>query len=192
MISTVTLTIRGTAALLQHSDRLADPLSPEAKSVAEISHKRSKTDDDLRELSWREWLGSRYTDAAGNPCVLATALRTCLVEGARKFKLGRAVEGGVYFTGETFPVFCEGVKAWPTPRKMFEDPRFFDRRTVGVGPRRVVRTRAKFPVGWGCTFGAEYDSEVIDEAGILQALEIAGRVIGLGDYRPLYGRFEVI
>ncbi len=183
------LVIVGNSALIQHSDVLVDPLHPLTKAVAEISHKRQKTEADHAELGWREWLGGRYTTDDGRPCVPARCLRTCLIEGARKFKAGKLIESGVYFTADSYALDCEDMPT--TPEAMFADKRYVDRRSVGVGDKRVIRTRPRFPVGWVVGFGVDLDSEVVDAGTVRQALALAGRVVGLGDYRPLFGRFEV-
>lgn len=58
---------------------------------------------------------------------------------------------------------------------------------------RVLRCR---PIlrEWALTFDIEYDTE-IDPNAILEALRIAGRYVGIGDWRPdkkgKYGKFEV-
>ena len=46
---------------------------------------------------------------------------------------------------------------------------------------------------WSCTFEVDVDDEVIDQSQLLEWLDIAGRQIGLGDWRPeksgMFGRF---
>lgn len=63
---------------------------------------------------------------------------------------------------------------------------------VRVGQSRVLRTRAKFDQ-WACEFVVETDPELVDQTQLSTWLDIAGRRIGLGDWRPhksgTYGRF---
>ncbi len=65
---------------------------------------------------------------------------------------------------------------------------------VVVGQARLLRTRAKFDE-WSCTFIADCDDDLVDQAQLKNWLSIAGQRIGLGDWRPAksghYGRFEV-
>ena len=56
----VRLSIEGTAPLLMHNIRLADPLNPIAKAMKAISSKRKKTDDDLAQLARLEFEGGLY------------------------------------------------------------------------------------------------------------------------------------
>ena len=69
--------------------------------------------------------------------------------------------------------------------------------TVGVVVQRarILRTRAKFD-DWAVTFTVEVDPELVDKEQLASWLDIAGRRIGLGDWRPEksghYGRFETV
>ena len=69
--------------------------------------------------------------------------------------------------------------------------------TVGVVVQRsrILRTRALFEP-WGATFVLECDDELVDSEQLDAWLDIAGRRIGLGDWRPEksgnHGRFEVV
>ena len=66
---------------------------------------------------------------------------------------------------------------------------------VVVQRQRFLRTRARFDLPWSCTFGADCDDELVDQRQLETCLEIAGRRIGLGDWRPEksgdFGRFEI-
>ena len=67
---------------------------------------------------------------------------------------------------------------------------------VVVQRRRIPRTRAKFD-NWEVTFRLDTDEELVDQGQLARWLDIAGRRIGLGDWRPgksggNYGRFETV
>ena len=65
---------------------------------------------------------------------------------------------------------------------------------VVVQRARLLRTRAKFE-DWSCEFIADADPELVDQMQLERWLQIAGRRVGLGDWRPAksgqYGRFDV-
>src|SRR5690606_25719622 len=71
-----------------------------------------------------------------------------------------------------------------------------DRRAVGVGTARTIRTRPKFE-NWRLQVTFEHEEEVISERDLLSALVAAGRYCGLGEYRPSspkggqFGRFII-
>ena len=65
---------------------------------------------------------------------------------------------------------------------------------VVVQRSRIMRTRSQFEE-WACTFVLDCDDELIDRSKVEAWLRIAGKRIGLGDWRPeksgLRGRFIV-
>ena len=65
-----------------------------------------------------------------------------------------------------------------------------------VQRQRILRTRAMFDVPWGCRFTLDCDDELVEKQMLERWLDIAGRRIGLGDWRPEksgdYGRFETV
>ncbi|MYC36243.1 MAG: hypothetical protein F4X66_04945 [Chloroflexi bacterium] len=72
-------------------------------------------------------------------------------------------------------------------------------RAVVVNPSnkaRIVRTRAMFEEPWECAFTLDLDDELVDQARLETWLDITGRRIGLGDWRPEksgdHGRFETV
>ena len=47
------------------------------------------------------------------------------------------------------------------------------------------------PTGWRITFTIEYDDNIVATKSLEEALEMAGRLSGLGGWRPKFGRFLV-
>jgi hypothetical protein len=72
-----------------------------------------------------------------------------------------------------------------------DKPLYLDLRPVVIQRARVVRIRPCFKPGWILGFTIN----VIDDelpSGILQdILVLAGKAVGIGDYRPKFGRFSV-
>lgn len=72
------------------------------------------------------------------------------------------------------------------------EPDFLDRRRVMVQRNGITRTRPAMKEGWR----AEVDlmvnlPEYVPPVLLRQVLDNAGRLIGVGDFRPTYGRFAV-
>ena len=69
---------------------------------------------------------------------------------------------------------------------------YLDRRRVMVQRNGITRERpAMFP-GWRAQFDIQVLlPEYIASNDVLDALVMAGRINGLGDFRPTYGRFQV-
>lgn len=180
------ITISGLSPLIQHSGRLADPLDPATQALARLTSKRKKTIDDHKALSKCEWYGGLYL-LDGKVCLPGEVLEAALVEGAKKFKLGKVAKGGVMVSESAFLDF-KGPK---TPDELWDHGGYVKRAAVRVGQARVIRTRPIFPA-WGCTFTVTWDPDLVkDERQIIEIAESAGQS-GIGDWRPKFGRFEVV
>lgn len=68
--------------------------------------------------------------------------------------------------------------------KIFECP-------VVIQRARVMSWRPMFKE-WTCEFTIEITDDFINQTTLKEILESAGRFKGVGDFRPEYGRFEVI
>ena len=80
--------------LLCHNERLADPLDPTTRAVAEISSKRKKTEADHLELARREFEGGLYLGENG-PMIPAANMLRCVEDGARRVRKGKDVNRGI-------------------------------------------------------------------------------------------------
>lgn len=68
-----------------------------------------------------------------------------------------------------------------------------DRRRVVIQRSGVNRTRPAMKVGWSAAFEIMVMlPEYISPADLNEVIAAAGRLIGLGDFRPTYGRFQVV
>ena len=187
------ITIRGLSPLIQHNGAAGlDTRSPANLEKATIARKRgnNRTEaDDLR-LRELETLTSLWLDGSGAPTVPEAAVRAVIETGARKLKQGPQVREGLIV--ERVEEFHYDKSLGSTVEELAKTVQF----TTGVVVQRsrILRTRAKFD-DWGVTFTIEADDELVDREQLVTWLDIAGRRIGLGDWRPErsghYGRFEV-
>lgn len=177
--------IEGIVPLLMHNGQLADPLNRWAKEMKRISGKRSKTDADFEELARLEWYGSLYLKD-GQPCLPGMNVEKVLIEAARKRRQGKLAEAGIFVDADA-PLIYDGPKDLD---ELWNDERY--RLTAGVRIQRnkVMRTRPKFDE-WAADILIEFDDEQLNEQDVLELLTVAGRTVGLGDWRPKYGRFVI-
>lgn len=69
---------------------------------------------------------------------------------------------------------------------------YLDRRRVRIGLSCINRSRPAISTGWSGEFVFLVNlPEYIDGAMLNETLVNAGRLIGIGDFRPTYGRFVV-
>lgn len=177
--------ITGTAPLLVHSARLSDPLDPATKAMAKVTGKRKKTEDDHAELGRLEHAGSLYIHEDFGPYIPGSNVEACLFKAASKVKLMTALKTALLIPTEVNPLLYQG------PRDvdgLWNNKTFVHRASVKVGTSRVIRTRPVFPQ-WALTVEGTLDTEVIDPDQFIQIVDTAGALIGLGDWRPRFGRF---
>lgn len=183
---TLTYEIRGLCPILLHNGQTADPLNHYAKEIKKISSKRNKTDADIEQMMMLEWQAGLYVDK--NVVVIPdTVLLGMITAAAKKIKKGPQAKSGIFVQGN-FPLQHDGPKDL---KKMWADERFRLTAKVTVNRNSIMRTRPKFD-NWSLEFPVEIDTELINESDLTDILKIGGKQIGIGDWRPRYGRFEVI
>ncbi|MFN2592331.1 MAG: hypothetical protein ABR532_05800 [Candidatus Dormibacteria bacterium] len=70
---------------------------------------------------------------------------------------------------------------------------YLDMRRVTVQRNAITRTRPAVLAGWRATFEFEILlPEYVTARDFLETLTLAGRVVGVGDFRPTYGRFNMV
>jgi len=179
------LTCRGTEPLLMHNSRLANPLDEVAKLMKRITAKRKKTEDDYEELARLEHWGGLYFDADLGPYIPGQNFERCLLDAARITRAGKKVERGVFVSSNVNPISYQGPRGIDG---LWADQNFRHMSSVKVGTNRVMRTRPMFRQ-WEVYCEGEYDGDVINLDELQEIAGTAGRMIGLGDWRPRFGRF---
>lgn len=183
-----TYTITGSAPLILNNGRGADPLDPATKAFKVVSQKRgkSKTDADLSEIDRQEYMMKLYTDEDGHPVIPAPNLESMINAGARQSKDGKKVLAGVFVEADA-KIIYDGPTEFEA---LYADKRFSLRTGFKQGQIRVYKVRPIFKE-WSLTFTVTYDNELIDGGQLDKFIAAAGKVSGLGDWRPKFGRFEI-
>lgn len=181
----------GTSPLLMHNPQMADPNFPIARELKALTAKRKKTDDDLRQIEKLEWYGGIYTGPGNNGSevvVQPTAkMRKSIINAAKISKLGKSIERAILFSALVVPLIYEGPKDLDG---LFADRNFHSYLSVGIGQKRIMRTRPRF-AQWMLSAEAIF----IEDSGLNydeleRIVELAGLVEGIGDNRVNgYGRY---
>jgi hypothetical protein len=177
--------IIGAAPLLMHNGQLIDPLNPHSRSIAAVTGKRNKTEADHEEVGRREFFGGLYI-SDGAPCLPAEMLEAALARGAAKQKRGPAARAGL-LVEHNAALDYHGPRE---PQALWEDARFRLRVAARVGTAKVMRTRPRFD-GWSASVEIRFLPSLLNAAEVRAFLVTAGEQIGLGDWRPRFGRFAV-
>jgi hypothetical protein len=144
-----------------------------------------------------EWKESLYTTEKGEIYQPANHFELAMVKAATNFKVtgkrGKSykdlVSANVVIDPERIPF---GIIVPDQLDTDADKPLYLDLRPVVIQRARVVRIRPAFKPGWEL----EFTINVLDDelpANMLQdILVLAGKTVGVGDYRPKFGRFSVI
>lgn len=179
--------ITGTSPLLMHSDRFANPLDPLTKAHKELTGKRKKTDDDHIAIARSEFIGGCYWNQDAGFHLPAQNLDSCLVGAAKLQKLGVKFKQGVQVLEDELSIVGNHPE---TPDDLWDATEYIDARGVKVGTAKVMRYRPIFRK-WGLNATIVFNEDVVSRSDVNKALVDAGALIGLGDFRPRFGRFSV-
>lgn len=204
---TVKAVLTGTAPLVMHNPRLADPDDPYTVAIAEISRKRTdQTAEDRERKGDLQWLGSLYTDP---PLMPGTAYGDCHLVvptiwilraletggttlGKGTASKGKAVIRSVTLTEPEVPLDYAGPDTIETLSK---DRRFRWRALVNPTPTRGKGGRLPTVRPIFREWSATTRLHVVSDMGLSwddfeRAFRAAGNE-GIGDARKLtYGRFH--
>lgn len=172
------------APLLMHNGRLADPVYTFTKQIKTISGKRKKTDADLERLAELEFCGSLYMGPTG-PVIPASMIEAMVIRSAMKMREGPAAKSGC-FALQAAQLEYDG------PRDMAElwnaeTFRFSCRAKVGQAS--IMRMRPRFEQ-WSATVELNIEDSLVNPAQVDAWMRIGGTQIGIGDWRPQFGRFD--
>ena len=177
----------GCRPLIMHNGRLCMPTDEFAKALRKVSGKRHKTDADHEQMAKLEFLGALWL--AGEPLrpvLPADAILACLLDGAKRLRSGTAAKAAIDCDEHAILQY-EG----PTdPHELLEMPAFRLQSRVKVKQNRIVRTRPIFRL-WKADVTLHFEDALLDRDQAVEFATRAGFEIGIGDWRPRYGRFQV-
>jgi hypothetical protein len=167
--------IEGTSAMLFHRWSVE---AVDEKAKAAKGSKAKKTDNIESYM---------YRDAKGDVAVPAEYFRQTIIHAAKFKQDPRSprksamdlFKAGIATIGELCSL---GVK----------EPDYMDQRRVVIQRNGITRTRPAMLTGWKCAVSLQVLlPEYISPAMLNEILQYAGRIVGVGDFRPSFGRFMV-
>lgn len=183
----LTFRITGTAPLLMQAETLANPLHELTKAHKAVSGKRKKSEDDYLWLMESEWSASMYHDDDLGPYIPALNIEGCIAEAGKIHRLGKTIKQAVRVVDDKHKLEFDGHRS---KENLWKSGRHADVRGVNVGGKKIMRCRPIF-LSWATQFDVEFMEDVIDKGDLVRVVEEAGRRIGIGTYRPRFGRFSV-
>jgi hypothetical protein len=130
-----------------------------------------------------------YRDSDGDICLPGEYLRMAMVYAAKFKQDPRSPRKSAFdlFKAGVIPLtemakINGGTKGWD----------FIDQRRVVIQRNGVTRMRPAFLKGWSAEIELMVNTpEYIDYQLFSEVISMAGRLIGVGDFRPTYGRFDI-
>jgi hypothetical protein len=185
---TVDVRIKGVAPLMQHRFPMPD-LSDMSKGGKKSSGAKDYTQE------WRDYL---YVDSVGQVYQPSSHIEGALVKAAVNFKVtgkrGKSYKDLIVANVIVDPERIPHV-GFANPDELDADgdkPMYLDVRPVIIQRARVVRIRPCFKAGWELEFEVQVNDDEIQPDLLQDILALAGKAVGIGDYRPKFGRFQVI
>lgn len=173
---TAKVSIEGTAPILFHAWNV--------EAVSEKAHaakgSRAKKQDNVESYVYR--------DERGHICVPGEYFRQAIIHAAKYIQDPRSPRKSAM---DLFKAGLDVLTDLASLGKTTWD--YLDQRRVVVQRNGITRTRPAFHKGWRVTFELQVRSpEYITRDVLGAAVTNAGRLVGLGDFRPTYGRFHVV
>ena len=181
-----TVRITGVSPLLMSAPTTCNPFAEMTKQMKTYSSKKTKTEEDHLALMRLDWYARLYVNQDGKVQIPAECFEACLVDGAKKTRKGKDAAVGIT-CDEVSPLRYNGPADID---KLFADTRFVSVMRVRVDRKAVMRCRPIFHE-WACDVRLLVNDEVLNMAHVEAIAATAGRLVGICDFRPRYGRFNV-
>lgn len=182
----LTIEMTSTRPMLMHNGRLANPLDPWTQQLKSLTAKRKKTDEDLIAIMRTEARGSVYETPDGFLALPIENVWRCMYDAATAFRRGQDMKRALLPlpNGDVLHVDGAPVKV----DDYLSDPAHIDYRPVAVNRAKTMRARCVV-ASWASVHHFELLEDVVDPHDLGPILERAGRLVGVGDWRPMYGTF---
>lgn len=174
--------IQGISPLLQHRYVFVDEKEEDAKRR---SGKKDYSGEWKKALYWDDKLGVIQPGVHIEAAMIKAAV-SFQIPGKGKKTYKDLFKSAVFVSPDYIP---HGLKG--SPEDLVKKGKItIDRRLVRVNNSGVERLRPLFK-DWALEFTIEVHDDQISDDTVQQILEHAGRYVGIGDYRPKFGRFSV-
>ena len=172
---TVDVTIEGAAPILFHRWN-CDAVEAKAKAAKGSTAKKS---DDIESYVYR--------NDAGELCLPGEYLRQAIIAAAKFRQDPRSPRKSAMDLFKASVISLTDLASLGVTEWDYED-----RRRVTVQRNGITRIRPALKEGWTATIRLMVNiPEYVDTFLLRSVLDDAGRLVGVGDFRPTFGRFTV-
>ena len=177
----VRVKIRGTQPILFHawnSESVAEKAAAKKGSV-------TKKTDDIESYVYR--------DEHNNICLPSRYIIRSIVEAGRNFQDPRSSRKSAKDLVQAAVMADEILSPMLVKGKPVQEWDYLDQQRVCIMRSAITRVRPAFNKGWEAIFTLICQvPEHITPEFLRKLIDNAGLLIGVGDFRPTYGRFQVV
>lgn len=201
-MKSITTTWTGIRPLIMSNPQtveIANPFAINSRRVNGLLKAARKKGDENRmaeladEQKRGDWEASAYWDTKEKRFFIPdTCLLACIRNGAAAAKKGKDIDRAVIIT-EVEAVIETEIKH-NSLDAYYKNENFRLECPAKVPPKTgalIWKVRCMMPTGWKISFEIEFDENIVAEKSLREALELAGRLSGIGGWRPKFGRFLV-
>lgn len=177
MSKQIEVRIRGTCDYLQHRRPIDEK---------DTSKRSGKVDHSM------EWKSAMYSDPKIGCYIPSDQIRATLVKGAVNFQIkGKGKKTYKDLVNATVELNSDMISLTENGTSL-KKPSYIDQTWVKVRGSQVKRYRPAFNKGWEAKFTFRILDDQMPSDMLREILDYCGSFVGIGDWRPRYGRFEVL
>lgn len=180
------LRLKGSNLLMVNNPQTVNPFNTFTKQIKELTGKKRRTDQDEHDLMRIKWRAALYYDEDVGPYLPSVQVLESIRSAAKISRQGLTIGRGLHTLGDKTPILYRGPR---DPDLMYEDERFVDIRDASPSGKRVTAVRPVFR-DWAIEVNFLLDPEHLNRRDLLAFADLAGKVIGIGTYRKIFGRYE--
>lgn len=176
----------GERPMLMHNGRLANPIDPYVRELKKYTAKRKKTDDDHARIMELEARAAAYETEDGFLGLPTDNVWRSFYDASTAYRRGADLKRALIPVTDVVPLEVDGERVLVDV--FLKDWQNIDYRSVAVSRNRTMRSR---PIvrNWSCVHEFELLQDILDIEVLHPILERAGRVVGVGDFRPRFGTY---
>jgi len=193
-MKTIEMTIKGSAPLLMGSNQGVNPLHPLTKQMKVLTAKRKRTEEDEEEILHIKWMLGLYWDETYGLVIPSVNLEAMFRNAAKTVRKGTIAKQQSAITVK--PDYIPLIVPDETPKTqegLWNDPnrRYSDVKVGKIKQASILLCRPRFD-NWGLKFKISFDETKFDLKEVIDLFTLAGREVGLCDYRGKYGMFAIV
>lgn len=201
-MKTLSVEFTGIRPLIMSNPQTVDIANPYAVESRRLNNAlkaaRKRADEDrLIEIAAsqkrNDFMASAYFDAKkARFFVPDTVVMACVKQAAQSLRKGKDIDRAVLM--ESTEAYVDEVPRVKSLEDAIKNEVFHLETPCKIPPKTgalFMKLRCVMPTGWKLAFQLTFDSDIIAEKTLREVLTTAGGFVGVGSWRPKFGRFTV-